>query len=61
MSRDPTHTAGVRGAGSILAVNPDPQAPIFRSCDLGIVADWQEVVPLLTPELTSRGLASTAA
>jgi electron transfer flavoprotein alpha subunit len=61
ISGDPTHTAGVRGAGSIVAVNSDPQARIFRSCDVGIVADWKDVVPLLDSELTSRGLTSTAA
>jgi electron transfer flavoprotein alpha subunit len=58
---DPTHTAGIRSAGSILAVNSDPAAPMFRSCDVGIVADWREVVPLLAAELTSRGLTSAAA
>ena len=41
------HMVGVRAAGTILAVNTDPDAPVFSHCDLGIVADWHEVVPLL--------------
>ena len=41
------HMVGVRAAGTILAVNEDPGAPVFEHCDVGIVADWHEVVPLL--------------
>jgi electron transfer flavoprotein alpha subunit len=41
------HVVGVRGAGTILAINVDPSAPIFGHADIGIVGDWQEVVPLL--------------
>ena len=45
------HTVGVRSAGTVLAVNPDPEAPIFATSDLGIVGDWAEVVPVLTRAL----------
>ena len=38
---------GVRAAGTILAVNADRDAPVFEHCDVGIVGDWHEVVPLL--------------
>jgi electron transfer flavoprotein alpha subunit len=41
------HMVGVRAAGTILAVNPDPAAPVFTHCDIGIVGDWHQVVPLL--------------
>ena len=41
------HMVGTRAAGTILAVNTDPGAPVFTQCDLGIVGDWHEVVPLL--------------
>ncbi len=41
------HMVGVRAAGTILAVNTDPDAPVFTQCDLGIVGDWHEVVPVL--------------
>ena len=45
------HMVGVRNAGTILAVNPDRSAPVFDWCDVGIVADWREVVPELTAQL----------
>ena len=45
------HVVGIRQAGTILAVNPDPDAPIWDACDIGIVAPWEEVVPLLVQRL----------
>jgi electron transfer flavoprotein alpha subunit len=48
------HTAGVRRAGAVLAINANPEALIFDSCDVGIVADWHEVLPLLTVELSGQ-------
>ncbi len=47
-----THLAGVRGAGFVLAINADPDAPVFEGADFGIVADWREVVHLLVRELS---------
>jgi electron transfer flavoprotein alpha subunit len=41
------HMVGVRGAGCVLAINTDPDALVFGACDVGIVADWRDVVPLL--------------
>jgi electron transfer flavoprotein alpha subunit len=41
------HMVGLRRAGLIVAVNPDPEAPVFEFADLGIVADWHDVVPHL--------------
>jgi electron transfer flavoprotein alpha subunit len=48
------HMVGVRGAGTILAVNGDRNAPVFEHCDVGIVGDWHEVVPLLAQTLARR-------
>jgi electron transfer flavoprotein alpha subunit len=48
------HMVGARGAGTIVAVNNDPDAPVFDWVDIGIVADWHEVVPLLTATLTAE-------
>ena len=41
------HMVGVRAAETILAINSDRDAPLFEHCDVGIVGDWHEVVPLL--------------
>jgi electron transfer flavoprotein alpha subunit len=48
------HMVGVRAAGTILAVNPDVDAPVFEHCDIGIVGDWHEAVPLLQSALGAR-------
>jgi electron transfer flavoprotein alpha subunit len=54
------HTVGVRAAGTILAVNTDPGAPVFTHCDVGIVGDWHEVVPLLHETLRSGAAGAGA-
>jgi electron transfer flavoprotein alpha subunit len=48
------HKVGMQGAGTIVAVNKDPNAPIFEFCDLGIVGDLHQIVPKLTELVRQR-------
>jgi electron transfer flavoprotein alpha subunit len=47
------HMMGVRAAGLVVAINSDPSAPVFQFADIGIVADWREVLPHLVMEVSS--------
>jgi electron transfer flavoprotein alpha subunit len=48
------HMVGVRSAGTILAINPDRDVPVFAAADVGITADWRDAVPALVAELRAR-------
>jgi electron transfer flavoprotein alpha subunit len=51
------HKVGMQGSGVIVAINKDPNAPIFEYADLGVVGDLHEVVPKLTELVRQRKAA----
>jgi len=48
------HKVGMQGAGTVVAINKDGNAPIFEFADLGVVGDLHEIVPKLTELVKQR-------
>jgi electron transfer flavoprotein alpha subunit len=53
ISGAPEHIEGMRGAELIVAINTDPNAPIFNVAHYGVVSDLFDVLPLLTEKIKS--------
>jgi electron transfer flavoprotein alpha subunit len=45
------HMAGCSGAKTIVAINKDPEANIFKEAEFGVIGDWRNVVPALTEKI----------
>ena len=48
------HRAGMQTSKTIIAVNKDPEAPIFELADFGVVGDLFQVVPQLMEDIQKR-------
>lgn len=48
------HKVGMQSSSVIVAINKDPNAPIFEFCDLGVVGDLHQIVPKLTELVKQR-------
>ncbi len=48
------HRVSMQTSKTIVAINKDPEAPIFELVDYGIVGDLFQVAPQLTEEITKR-------
>lgn len=54
ISGAPQHVKGLDNVKTVIAINTDPSAPIFRRADYGIIGDMNVILPMLVKELTGE-------
>lgn len=54
------HLEGIKGVKRVIAINNDPAAPIFQRCEIGIIGDFQEVLPALIQSLQEERQRETS-
>ncbi len=47
------HVVGLRGAGTVVGINPDPTCELWDWCDIGLVADWRDALEPLVDRLVA--------
>src|SRR5205807_8780695 len=52
------HKVGMQTSGTVIAINKDPNAPIFQFSDFGVIGDLHQIVPALIEEIKTRKSAS---
>ena len=55
----PNHTCGLKRAQTVVAINNDADALIFERANIGLVADWQNVLPALQDAFQRRLLSDS--
>lgn len=50
------HMIGVRSAGTIVGINPDPKCELWDWCDVGVIAEWHDVLESLVERLSAIGV-----
>jgi electron transfer flavoprotein alpha subunit len=59
ISGTPQHLAGIARRSRIIAINNDPEAPIFAQASVAVIADWKDLLPRLLQRISAGSPAKT--